>query len=82
MDKARKKVQACSCFLTLHTLARNVKKYTPLDEKTGQPVSEEMRRLLFYVREIERHGGRYFLRQSLLGDDFPQTKRKNEPVKR
>ncbi len=74
MDKARKKVQACACFLTLHTLARNVKRYVSIDEKTGQPVSEEMRRLLFYVREIERHGGRHFLRQSLVGGEFPRVR--------
>jgi len=75
MDKARKKVQASACFLTLHTIARNVKKYVSIDEKTGQPVSEEMRRLLFYVREIDRHGGRHFLRESLVGNTYEPKRR-------
>lgn len=66
MDKARKAIQACSCFLTLHTLAKNMKNYVPLDKKTGQPTSEEVRRLLFYAREIDRCDGRNFLRNMMV----------------
>lgn len=65
MNKYQKQIQVISCFLNLHTLAKNAKKYTPIDKKTGQMVSEEMRRLDFYSREIDRHSGRDIMRELL-----------------
>ena len=62
MNKERKQIQVVSLFLNLHTLAKNIKQYVPLD-KNGVPVSEEMRRLDFYAREIDQHSGRDILRE-------------------
>ena len=67
MNKEQKRIQVISMFLNLHTLAKNAKQYTPVDKKTGQMVSEEMRRLDFYAREIERHNGRDIMREILKG---------------
>lgn len=64
IKESRKRIQAVSLFLNLHTLARNAKHYTPLDDNQ-QPLSEEMRRLDFYVREIDRHGARKIMRRIL-----------------
>jgi hypothetical protein len=62
MNKERKQIQVVSLFLNLHTLAKNAKQYTPLDDNKV-PVSEEMRRLDFYAREIDQHSGRDILRE-------------------
>jgi hypothetical protein len=74
--KWQKEIQCCSCFLTLHTLAKKVKKYVPLDKKTGQPVSGEMRSLLFYAREIDKHAGRHFLRRMMAKVHVPFKRKK------
>jgi len=64
VKEARRRIQAVSLFLNLQTLAKNAKHYTPVDDNK-QPVSEEMRRLEFYVREIDRIGARKIMRRML-----------------
>ena len=66
MNKEQKRIQVISMFLNLHTLAKNAKKYVAKD-KFKEPVEEEMRRLDFYAREIERHNGRDIMREILKG---------------
>lgn len=72
MNKEQKRIQVISLFLNLHTLAKNAKKYTALD-KYREPIEEEMRRLDFYVREIERHNGRDMMREILKGTYVEET---------
>ena len=55
-----------SMLLNLHTLAKNTKQYVSKD-KFGQPVEEELRRLDFYAREIDRHNGRDIMRDIMKG---------------
>jgi len=64
IKEAKKRIQAISMFLNLHTLARNARHYTPLNDD-NQPVSEEMRTLDTYVSEIDRHGARKLMRRML-----------------
>ena len=66
MNKEQKRIQVISMFLNLHTLAKNAKKYVPKD-KFKEPVEEEMRRLDFYAREIDRHNGRDMMRDIMKG---------------
>ena len=73
MNKERKRIQVISMFLNLHTLAKNAKKYTPRDKDTKIPVSEEMRRLDFYAREIDKHNGRDIMRDILKGTYVEKT---------
>lgn len=53
-------------LLNLHTLAKNAKKYVAKD-RFGEPVEEEIRRLDFYAREIERYNGRDLMREIMKG---------------
>jgi hypothetical protein len=53
-----------------------MRKYVPIDKKTGQPVNEEVRSLLFYAREIDRHDGRHFLRNMMAKVTFPFKKKR------
>ena len=73
MNKEQKRIQVISILLNLHTLAKNAKQYVPIDKKTGQIVSEEMRRLDFYARELERHNGRDILRDIMKGTYVEKT---------
>ncbi len=73
MNKEQKRTQVISCFLNLHTLAKNARKYTPLTKESKQPVSVEMGRLDFYAREIDRHNGRDMMREILKGTYVEKT---------
>ena len=72
MNKEQKRIQVLSMLLNLHTLAKNAKQYVAKD-KFKQPVEEEMKRLDFYAREIDRHNGRDIMRDIMKGTYVEKT---------